>query len=209
MIRTTNIRFSYDEATAFEFPELRCAPCETLLITGDSGAGKTTLLHLLAGLRTPRAGSVYVRDIDLTQLKGRDLDQFRGRHIGIVFQQPHFAASLTVLENLQLAAWLAHKRKDKSKALQLLERLGLAAQAHKKPAFLSVGQQQRAAIARALINDPAVLLADEPTSSLDDKNAELVAAMLGEQAREAEAALIIVTHDYRLKKLFHKSVELS
>lgn len=208
MINATNIRFAYGDTAAFVFPDLRCEGGDTLLICGESGTGKTTLLHLLAGLRKPHAGCVRVRETDLTQLKGRDLDQFRGRHIGIVFQQPHFVASLTVLENLQLAAWLAHKRKDKSKVLQLLERLGLAAQAHKKPVFLSAGQQQRAAIARALINDPAVLLADEPTSSLDDKNAELVAAMLGEQAREAEAALIIVTHDYRLKKLFHKRIEL-
>lgn len=205
----TNIRFAYNAATAFHFPDLHCAGGETLLVTGGSGTGKTTLLHLLAGLRIPQSGSVRVRETELTQLEGRALDRFRGQHLGIVFQQPHFVASLSVLENLLLSAWLARGKKDKNKALHLLERLDVAGQAGKKPAQLSVGQQQRVAIARALINDPAVLLADEPTSNLDDKNAQLVADLLREQAQAAEAALVIVTHDFRLKQIFQNSIELA
>jgi ABC-type lipoprotein export system ATPase subunit len=114
-----------------------------------------------------------------------------------------------VYENLMLANWLALGKKDSPKALGLLERLDIAGQAQKKPAQLSVGQKQRAAIARALMNDPAVLLADEPTSNLDDKNAQLVADLLREQAQAAGAALVIVTHDSRLKQIFQNSIELT
>ena len=208
MLTATNIYFAYNASAAFHFPDLYCAGGETLLVSGGSGVGKTTLLHLLAGLRTPQSGRVHVRETELTRLSGRTLDRFRGRHIGIVFQQPHFVAALSALENLLLATWLALQKKDKSKALDLLEHLGVADQAHKKPAQLSVGQQQRLAIARALINDPAVVLADEPTSNLDDKNARIVADLLREQAQKAGAALIIVTHDFRLKQIFHNNLEL-
>jgi len=209
MISTQNIQFAYHAAAAFRFPDLACAAGETLLVTGASGTGKTTLLHLLAGLLSPKSGKIKVRDTDLAQLSGRALDQFRGRHIGIVFQQAHFVAALSVLDNLMLAGWLSQKKKDATKAKTLLERLGIAEQAAKKPAQLSIGQQQRAAIARALMSDPTLLLADEPTSSLDDQNAQLVADLLREQAQQAGAALLIVTHDQRLKQLFTQHIELT
>lgn len=208
MMTTTNLRFSYNAATTFNFPDLHCAAGETLLITGESGTGKTTLLHLLAGLRTPDSGMINVHCTDMTRLKGRLLDRFRGSHIGIVFQQAHFVASLSLLENLVLAGWLAEGKKDRSKAIALMKRLGIVEQTHKKPAQLSIGQQQRAAIARALINNPSVLLADEPTSNLDDKNARIVADLLCEQAQATGAALLIVTHDIRLKQIFPNSIEL-
>jgi len=209
MIATRNIQFAYNPATTFRFPDLNCAAGETLLMTGASGTGKTTLLHLLAGLLPPTAGTISVRDTDLARFSGRRLDRFRGQHIGVVFQQAHFVAALSVLDNLVLASWLAQGKKDPARAKMLLAQLGLADQAHKKPAQLSIGQQQRASIARAVVNHPQLLLADEPTSSLDDANALLVANLLQSQARQAGAALIIVTHDQRLKQLFTQTLDLT
>lgn len=209
MLRTHHLRFAYNADTAFRFPDLTCEAGQGLLITGQSGKGKTTLLHLLAGLLAPHGGEIWIDNVNLVTLRGRALDRFRGQRIGLVFQQPHFIASIDVLENLVVAGWLATGRKDRAKARQLLERLDIGPYAHRKPHQLSVGQQQRAAIARALMNDPAVLLADEPTSSLDDENARTVADLLLQQARQAGASLIVVSHDQRLKDLFTQSVRLS
>ena len=127
----------------------------------------------------------------------------------MVLQQSYFVASLNVLENVALASWLATGKKATAKAKQLLEQLGLKEQLHKLPSQLSVGQQQRVSIARALINEPKLLLADEPTSSLDDENAIIVADMLSGLAKQYGTALIIVTHDQRLKERFSNQITLS
>lgn len=209
MLRTYHLRFAYNVHTSFRFPDLTCEAGQALLITGQSGKGKTTLLHLLAGLLAPHEGEIWIDDVNLAALRGRALDRFRGQRIGLVFQQPHFIASISLLENLVAAGWLGTGKKDRVKARQLLERLDIDSYAHRKPHQLSVGQQQRAAIARALMNDPAVLLADEPTSSLDDENARIVADLLLQQAWQASASLIVVSHDQRLKDLFSQSISLS
>ena len=208
MIESKNLTFSYP-GLPFAFPDISCAKGDVLLVTGSSGKGKTTLLHLLGGLQPPTTGSVSIDGINITSLSTTQLDQFRGTHIGMIFQQPHFIASLNILQNLRLAPSLANQKIDTDKAKQLLEQLGIADQAFKKPAQLSQGQLQRASIARALMNQPALLLADEPTSSLDDANCEIVANLLANQAAKNNAALIIVTHDLRLKQLFHQTIELS
>ncbi len=209
MLRTHHLRFAYNIEASFQFPDLSCETGQGLLITGQSGKGKTTLLHLLAGLLAPHEGEIWIDDVNLAALRGRALDRFRGQRIGLVFQQPHFIASISLLENLVAAGWLGTGKKDRVKARQLLERLDIDSYAHRKPHQLSVGQQQRAAIARALMNDPAVLLADEPTSSLDDENARIVADLLLQQAWQASASLIVVSHDQRLKDLFSQSISLS
>ncbi|MEP6713318.1 MAG: ATP-binding cassette domain-containing protein, partial [Ferruginibacter sp.] len=177
--------------------------------TGSSGKGKTTLLHLLAGILKPTTGSININDTDITTLKSKKLDHYRGQHIGMVFQQSHFVASLSVLDNVVLAQYLSGRKKDGKQALALLNSLGIASQQNKKPSQLSIGQQQRVSIARALVNNPAVLLADEPTSSLDDENCFAVAQLLKQQAVQFNTALVIVTHDSRLKNLFHQSIALS
>lgn len=208
MFFTKGLVFSYNHSTRFQFADVHANAGSALLITGKSGSGKTTLLHLLGGLLKPKAGQVVVNDTDMAQLSGSALDQFRGAHIGIVFQQSHFVESLSILDNVLLAAALAGKIPDKTEAIRVLDALGIAAQAAKKPAKLSQGQQQRANIARALINRPALLLADEPTSSLDDDNTAMVADLLSELAERYKAALVIVTHDQRLKNRYATSIEL-
>ncbi|WP_159800518.1 ABC transporter ATP-binding protein [Flavobacterium sp. MK4S-17] len=209
MITTTNIRFSYGKGTIFHFPDIVAQKGETLLITGGSGKGKTTLLHLLGGLLRPQSGQIIVDDTDIATLSEKKLDHFRGKNIGLVLQQSYFVASLNVVENVVLASWLATGRQAAEKAKQLLEQLDLKEQMHKLPSQLSIGQQQRVSIARALINEPRLLLADEPTSSLDDENAYKVADMLSALAKQFGTALVIVTHDQRLKDRFPNQITLS
>ncbi len=207
MLHTKNIQFSYP-AVQFSFPDIICQSGEVLLITGSSGRGKTTLLHLLGGLLKPEKGNIFIGETDITALRSGWMDKFRGQNIGIIFQQAHFVASLSTIENLLLSAYLSGRKKDTGKARKLLSQLNITGQANKKPAQLSQGQLQRAAIARALMNNPALVLADEPTSSLDDENCHKVALLLQEQAAIANAALVIVTHDQRLKQVFHRKIEL-
>lgn len=202
MIATRNLNFNYNAKTGFVFPDLQCNPAETLLITGGSGKGKTTLLHLLGGLLRPVSGEILIEGVNLGSLSEKKLDDFRGRNIGLVLQQSHFIASLSVLENVELASWLSDGKKKTEKAQTLLEQLDLKDQMHKLPSQLSIGQQQRVSIARALINEPKLLLADEPTSSLDDENAIIVANLLSDLSKKYNAALVIVTHDQRLKERF-------
>jgi putative ABC transport system ATP-binding protein len=209
MITIKNVFFSYNSTTAFHFPDMHCSASEALLITGNSGKGKTTLLHLLGVLLRPESGSISIQDTTISSLSEKELDRFRGNNIGLVLQQSHFMASLNVLENVVLASWLATGKKATDKAKALLKELDLEDQMYKLPSNLSVGQQQRVSIARALINEPKLLLADEPTSSLDDENAAKVADLLVQLSKEYNAALIIVTHDQRLKDKFSNQLNLN
>lgn len=209
MIVTKNLSFSYESETHFTFPDIICNASESVLITGNSGVGKTTLLHLLGGLLKPSSGEVIFDGINISPFSEKQLDVFRGKNIGIVLQQNHFVESISVLENIMLASWLATGKKEKQKAKSLLEHLHLEKHLNKLPSQLSVGQQQRVSIARALINNPKVLLADEPTSSLDDANTIKVAHLLENLAKEYNTALVIVTHDSRLKQRFSNQILLS
>lgn len=209
MITTKDVRFSYGQEAQFAFPDIALTGGEALLITGGSGKGKTTLLHLLGGLQRPQSGTIMIDETDISKLSDKKRDRFRGRNIGLVLQQNYFVASLSVLENVVLASWLATGKKAETKAKQLLQELDLLSHAHKLPSRLSVGQQQRVSVARALINEPKLLLADEPTSSLDDENAAIVAGILSNLSRQHGAALVIVTHDQRLKDRFSNQISLS
>ncbi|GAA4771452.1 MULTISPECIES: ABC transporter ATP-binding protein [Flavobacterium] len=209
MIVTKNLSFSYGSETHFTFPDIICNASESVLITGNSGVGKTTLLHLLGGLLKPSSGEVIFDGIKISPFSEKQMDVFRGKNIGVVLQQNHFVESISVLENIMLASWLATGKKEKQKAKSLLEHLHLEKHLNKLPSQLSVGQQQRVSIARALINNPKVLLADEPTSSLDDANTIKVADLLENLAKEYNTALVIVTHDSRLKQRFSNQILLS
>ena len=208
MISTKNITFSYNKDQNFIMPDLFCQAGSTVLVTGNSGKGKTTYLHILAGMLQPNSGEILIDNTDFTNLKGSKADKFRGKNIGVVFQKSHFIASLSVLENLEMASWLATGKKHTKRAKELLNKLDILEQAHKQPSQLSVGQQQRVSIARALINEPKVLLADEPTSSLDDKNTDNVIELLELLSKEYKAALIIVTHDSRIKAKFTNQITM-
>lgn len=208
MIQTQNLSFSYHKEVQFSFPNIFCNAQETLLITGGSGKGKTTLLHLLGGLLKPNSGSILINDFEINGLSNRKLDAFRGKNIGFVLQQNYFVSSLSVLDNIVMASWFSNQKKEVEKAKKLLEMLDLSSQMHKLPSQLSVGQQQRVSIARALINEPKVVLADEPTSSLDDENALKVADLLSNLTSNYKASLIIVTHDQRLKDQFKNQISL-
>lgn len=207
-IASRGLRYSYSGDEHISFPDLCFKRGEHRLITGASGSGKTTLLHLLSGLLRAPEGHISIDGNDLSAMTDKALDRFRGQQIGIVFQTSHFVQSLTVAENLELAQFLARKPKDQSRISQLLDRLGLADKLHKKPHQLSVGEQQRAAIARAMVNKPAMVLADEPTASLDDANCKAMIDLLRSECEAADSILIIVTHDQRIKDLIPKVTEL-
>lgn len=208
MVKTTGLHFSYSDSQNFDFPNIDLAPGEHLLILGPSGVGKTTLLHLLSGLLPVSSGKIVIDDIETTALDRKGLDRFRGAHIGLIFQQYHFIKSLSVDENLQLRQRFPKRMKDKNRRYALAERLGLSEHLKKKVTQLSQGQQQRLAIAQGVIHQPKVVLADEPTSNLDDHNCGKVVDLLRDEADLCGSSLVIITHDQRVNKHFSNRVVL-
>jgi len=209
MIQGKGLTYSYSGGSAINFPDFSFEQGSQWLILGQSGSGKTTLLQLLAGLRKPAKGSIQMDGVALEGLSGAALDRHRGQKIGLVFQKAHFVNSITVLDNLLLSGSLAKQSTNKHRCLELLERLGLKDKAHKLPSALSQGERQRVSLARALVKSPKVLLADEPSSALDDLNTKRVVELLQQEAKTANATLIIVTHDQRLKDIFSQKIILS
>ena len=208
MIKTSALSYQYEKANPIEFPDFEVKSGEDLLILGRSGIGKSTLLHLLAGLLTPKTGIVEIAGQNLGKLRGNERDNFRGRNLGIVFQQFHFVQSLTLWENLLLTQFLARSEQRKSEIEEGLKKLSLVDQAKKYPKNMSHGQQQRALIAAALLKKPNVILADEPTSSLDDYNCGQVIELLRKQTQDLGATLVVITHDSRLKAQFERRLDL-
>jgi putative ABC transport system ATP-binding protein len=208
MLRLTGLRQRYGGREVLSLRPFEALAGDHWLVLGASGSGKTTLLNLLAGLLRPSEGTIEVGGQPLGALSGAALDQWRGRNIGIVPQKLHLVSSLSVLQNLLLAPYLAGLPADRQRARMLLEELSLKEFANAKPSQLSHGQAQRVAIARAVMNRPKLLLADEPTANLDDVNTGLALAMLEEQARECGATLVVATHDVRAKARIEKCIEL-
>lgn len=209
MLVTENLSYTYpDNGPSFSFPDLEADPSTPTLLLGPSGSGKSTWLHLLAGILTPEQGSAILDGTDYADLSGADLDRFRGRHIGLVFQRAYFLEALSVGENLAIARRTAGLPADGRLGQTLLEQLGIGSYYRKSPRQLSVGEQQRVTIARALVTRPKLILADEPTSALDNGNAHRVSELLRQRAADLGAVLIVVTHDERLRSDFPAVVGL-
>lgn len=199
VIRLSGISYRYPQGESLKFADIEVTRGEHTLILGDSGSGKTTLLHILSGLLKPETGTVQIDGQPLYDLPARKLDEFRGQRIGLIFQEAHLVKSLTIKENLQIAQGFAGAKVDHQRIEEVLALLNLEHKGNSYPSKLSRGQMQRAAIARAVINRPAILVADEPTASLDDRNTESVLNLLRTQAEQQGATLIIATHDKRVK----------
>jgi len=208
VLSVKGLRQRYGAREILALERFEAAAGEHWLVLGVSGSGKTTLLNLIAGLLEPSAGEIEVGGQALAAVQGAALDRWRGRTVGIVPQKLHLVPSLSVLQNLLLAPYLAGLPLDEARALGLLEALSLKEKVNARPHQLSHGQAQRVAIARAAMNRPKLLLADEPTGNLDDANCFSALQLLQDQSRECGATLIVATHDQRAKQRFDKRLEL-
>ena len=208
MLKTESIIFTYDGLSKFKFPDIQLNNGDSLLVLGDSGVGKTTFIQILAGLLKPNSGQVYLGSVNYNELSSKEMDQFRGKNIGMIFQNPYFVRNLNILDNLLLSLYLSENKQDKNRVVQLLNELGLGNKLDSMPDNLSQGEQQRASIALSVIKQPDIILADEPTSSLDDVNCQKIITILKQQADKNKSKLIIITHDNRIKDQFDKSIIL-
>jgi len=208
LLTSTNITLQRSPRLTLRFADITVNPAENTLLLGPSGCGKTTLLSILAGLLKPTTGNVHFNGEDFYALSPAKRDKLRGSSFGFVFQTLHLLPSLTLRQNVALAADMAGLEADSRRIDGLLGGLGLAEKAQRKPHALSQGEQQRAAIARAVLNRPKLILADEPTSALDDANAMIVVDLLKKQAAENGAALLIATHDNRIIPHFDNVIRL-
>ena len=209
MISIQSVAHQYNGSSLISFKDWQIKDGEQWLLLGESGSGKTTLLHILTGILKPKQGEVNINDTSIYTLSSKKLDQFRGRNIGIIFQKPHLIKSLTISENLALAQNFAKLPQSQERINEVLESLAIADKKKAYPNELSQGQLQRVSIARAVINKPALLIADEPTSSLDDKNATAVLNLLMQQSGLNQATLIVATHDKRVKDAFTTTYDLA
>lgn len=194
--------------TVIDVPAFNMAAGEQIAMRGESGSGKTTLLNLIAGILTPDAGAIKVADRWMTDATEAKRDQIRAQHIGYIFQTFNLLHGYTAQENIELAMRFGTGLK-REHARALLDRVGLADRMNYRPSQLSVGQQQRIAVARALANKPSLVLADEPTGNLDVRRATEAMAMIREICRENGAALLLVSHDQNMLDLFDKVVDLA
>lgn len=208
MISVDSIEFAYNKDQAFVIPDFEIKGGESLLVLGKSGSGKTTLLNIMGGLLAPLRGQVFIDGVSLYELQGTERDTFRGKNIGIIFQKPHILAPLTVEENISLPRFFVDKPANET-VDHFLSELAILDKKRATIGRLSEGEAQRVSIARALVNEPKIILADEPTASLDDENAKIVVNLLKEQAAKLNAALLIVTHDQRIKDQIEQRITIT
>lgn len=198
--------------TVLDVPEFRLADGEQVALLGGSGTGKTTLLHAIAGIVRPDGGRVVFNlpggATDVAGLSEAHRDAFRGEHIGYIFQTHHLLPGFTALENVLLGLTFTGRKADRNWAKHLLTEVGLGERLDYLPAKLSVGQQQRVAVARALANRPKLVLADEPTGALDPATAQQVLDLIRALCREVNASLILVTHDLKIASQLERVVRL-
>lgn len=198
MIRSSNLSYQYPNGPALSFPDVDVAQGAVVLLRGPSGCGKSTWLALIAGLMPPSSGDLTVAEQPLSALRTPAADAWRAQAIGFLPQKLHLSAALSVQQNLAMAQWAAGQPEDLARIKEALSALGVAELAQRKPSQLSGGQAQRVALARAVLLKPRVILADEPTASLDDDAAAEAVALLLSTARRQGATLVIATHDARV-----------
>jgi ABC-type lipoprotein export system ATPase subunit len=209
MLRLQNLKKSFLEASGdtlqiLDIPDFHVAPGEQLAMIGQSGCGKSTLLHVISGISRPDSGQVIVDGIDVTRLPEAGCDRYRADKIGYVFQTFNLLPGFTAAENVMLGMTFSRGRADRTRALSLLKRVGLQHRVEHKPAALSVGEQQRVAVARALVNRPRLLLADEPTANIDRRNQQQVVDLIRETSREEGVTLMVVTHSMEVAEQFER-----
>ncbi len=211
MIELQNITKNFGSLQVLKGIDLTIEKGEVVSIVGPSGAGKTTLLQIIGTLDRPDTGSVYVDSIDVTSLSQKALSDFRNRHLGFVFQFHQLLPEFTAIENIMIPAYIAgtSNKKAKQRAEELLQFMGLSDRAHHKPAELSGGEQQRVAVARALVNNPAVILADEPSGSLDTKNKQELHQLFFDLRDKFGQTYVIVTHDEHLATITDRTIHMS
>ena len=210
MIDIKGIRKSFGSLEVLKGIDLHIQKGQIVSIVGPSGAGKTTLLQIIGTLDKPNSGSIIVNGIDISTLNAKKISDFRNQHIGFVFQFHQLLPEFTALENIMIPAYIARKsnKEAKSRALELLEFMGLSDRASHKPNELSGGEKQRVAVARALVNNPAVILADEPSGSLDSKNKAELHQLFFDLRDKFGQTFVIVTHDEELAKITDRTIHL-
>jgi ABC-type lipoprotein export system ATPase subunit len=209
MLQLKNVKKSYTEPDGGQLPILdiplfEVKNAEQMALVGKSGCGKTTLLHTIAGITRADCGEIKIDGIDIANLSEAGVDKVRADKIGYVFQTFNLLSGFTALENVLLGMTFARNRKDPSRAHHLLDRVGLSHRATHKPTALSVGEQQRVAVARALANRPSILLADEPTANIDPRNQQKIVDLIRDTCREENVSLIIVTHSIDVAGQFER-----
>lgn len=210
MIEVRNITKSFGSLQVLKGIDLSIGDGEVVSIVGPSGAGKTTLLQIMGTLDTPDAGSVIIDGVDVTTLKDKELAKYRNKHLGFVFQFHQLLPEFTALENVMIPAMIAGKsnKQMRERAKELLEFLGLAERADHKPAELSGGEKQRVAVARALMNNPQIIFADEPSGSLDSKNKAELHQLFFDLRDKYGQTFVIVTHDEGLSQITDRTIHL-
>jgi lipoprotein-releasing system ATP-binding protein len=210
MIKANNIQLNYGNLPVLKGVNLHIKKGEFVSIIGSSGAGKTTLLQILGTLENPTIGEVIIDGTNITELNDKDLSNFRNENIGFVFQFHNLLAEFTALENVCLPAFIAgkEKRETQEKATELLKLLKIDHRSSHKPNELSGGEQQRVAVARALINSPSIILADEPSGNLDSENAISLHNLLLKLNQEMKQTIVVVTHNNQLANITNRKLEI-
>ena len=208
MLETRNLSFRYPKGKSFQFPDLLLKKGEHAVIIGNSGSGKTTFLHLLAGILKAESGNVFINGTDIQRSGFTETDKFRGQNMGLIFQKHFFIGAINMLQNLILSQTLPGQKSDKQYIETLLDELKIGNLSTKYPNELSQGELQRFSLARALANKPLLVLADEPTSSLDDDNCNRFVTLLLKASERHNTSLVIATHDARLTVYFDKIIQL-
>jgi lipoprotein-releasing system ATP-binding protein len=210
MLEAKQIEKYYDKLHVLKGVDLNIQKGEIVSIVGSSGAGKSTLLHILGTLDTPAKGQVFLKGERIDQLKGNALAKFRNKNIGFIFQFHHLLPEFSAIENVCIPGWIAGKKKTavEQKAAELLKTLGLGNRMQNKPHQLSGGEQQRVAVARALINNPAIIMADEPTGNLDSENGRALHNLFIELRDKFQQTFLIVTHNEELAAMSDRVVHM-